>query len=338
MLQYPNTPKTTEFSEKLHQIEVLAKTLQYIPLQEQAKIKIFHQQLLKSALFSARIEGNTLTLVAANQEDFSKPKNKQKQEISNVLQAISFVKSIKKLNLETLKQIHQKIMHNLSADAGKPRSEGSAIFDQFGNVIYLTPNPEEMQRMLTIWLTQIEKYTKKDWQSQLINSACSHYYFEKIHPFLDGNGRTGRIILQWQLQQLEILGDFVLPIEQFFDDKRSSYYNFLEKNTRNAADFIEFFLEAVIWAIEKLLDDIKNSDQTNIDLPKQTSKLDQLLPRRKEIYLIIADHPYISFEMIRRRFAEIPPRTLAYDLQQLVKAKLIIKHGETRGVVYTIVN
>lgn len=340
MLQFPNIPevKTTALAKSLQQIDVLSQALQHIPLQEPAKIKIFHQQLLKSALFSARIEGNSLTLVAANQENFNQSKSKQKQEISNVLQALNFIQSLEKITLAGLCQIHQKIMRDLSADAGKLRSEGSAIFDQFGNVVYLTPEPKEMKEMMATWLKQAQVSTKKSWQAQLLKIACCHYYFEKIHPFLDGNGRTGRVALQWQLQKLGLFGDFILPIDQFFDDKRSSYYNFLEKNTRNIDNFVEFFLEGVSWALEKLLEDIKNSDKAEAAEQKQESHLNNLLPRRREIYLIIADHPYISLDMIARRFLEIPRRTLAYDLQQLIKAKLVVKQGTTRGVVYTVTN
>lgn len=337
MLQFPNIPeiKATTLAKSLQQIDILSQALRHIPLQEQTKTKIFHQQLLKSALFSARIEGNSLTLVAANQENFDQTKNKQKQEISNVLQALNFIKSFEKITLTGLCQVHQKIMRNLNADAGKLRSEGSAIFDQFGNVVYLTPEPTEMKEMLKNWLKQAQVSPKKSWQTQLLKIACCHYYFEKIHPFLDGNGRTGRVALQWQLQKLGLFGDFTFPIDQFFDDKRNLYYNFLEKNTRNIDSFVEFFLEGISWALEKLLEDIKNSDKAEAIERKQDNTLDNLLPRRKEIYLIIADHPYISLDTIARRFLEIPRRTLAYDLQQLIKAKLVVKQGATRGVVYT---
>lgn len=336
MLQFPHLPKPTNFAKEFAKIEVLAQALQHIPLHKELKTKIFHQQLLKSALFSARIEGNTLTLVAAEQENFSKPKNKQKQEVSNVLQAIVLTKSIKRLSMEALQQIHQQIMRGLNADAGKLRTEGSAIFDQFGNVVYLTPNPDEMKAMLTGWLEQAQTSPQKAWQDQLIKTACCHYYFEKIHPFLDGNGRTGRVALQWQLQKIGMFGDFNLPIDQFFDNNRSLYYNLLEKNTRNIDDFVAFFLDATLWSLEKLLEDIKNSEQTADGKQQSEDKLAHLLPRRQEIYLIIADHPYVSFEMIARRFAAIPRRTLAHDLQQLAKAKLIIKQGATRGAAYKV--
>lgn len=61
-----------------------------------------------------------------------------------------------------------------------------------------------------------------------------------------------------------------------------------------------------------------------------------LLPRREEIFYIITDHPYISLEGISRRFPTTPRRTISYDVNQLVKKELIIKHGETRGACYSV--
>lgn len=67
----------------------------------------------------------------------------------------------------------------------------------------------------------------------------------------------------------------------------------------------------------------------------QNLRIENLLPRRQEIVYIIKDHPYISLENIARRFPMISKRTIAYDLQQLVKKNFVIKHGETRGVRYS---
>lgn len=71
----------------------------------------------------------------------------------------------------------------------------------------------------------------------------------------------------------------------------------------------------------------------------QDSNFDQpislLAPRRQEILNIIADHPYLSFNTLARRFPGIPRRTLAYDVFKLLQAKLVMKHGVTRGACYT---
>lgn len=64
--------------------------------------------------------------------------------------------------------------------------------------------------------------------------------------------------------------------------------------------------------------------------------IEKLLPRRREVYETVKNHPYITFDSLSRRFVGTPKRTLAYDLEQLVKAQLVIKHGVTRGVCYSV--
>lgn len=333
MLQFPLLPTPQDFTARLQQIELLSQVLIHLPVAQQHKLHIFHQQTLKSALFSAKIEGNTLSLIEVKDLDQSGYKNREKREISNVLQALSWLQDMVQLDENNLKILHQKIMNQLDADAGKFRSESSAIFDQYGNVVYLTPSPQEMRQMLAVWYPQAQLAERASWQQKLLNIACSHYYFEKIHPFLDGNGRTGRAVLQWQLQQLNLFNDFILPIEQFFDAKRNNYYQFLEKNSRQQREFVEFFLTGIAWSLEQLLTDIKES--VNDTMSEEQTLLAQLLPRRREIFHIIEDHPYSTLDSIWRRFPRLPKRTLSYDLQQLVKAQLLNKHGSTKGVVYT---
>jgi len=118
-------------------------------------------------------------------------------------------------------------MANLASTAGKFRYESSAIFDGLGNIVYLTPDPNEMQTMLAVLLEKFNPLLA--WKKALINTALCHYYFEKIHPFIDGNGRVGRILLKHQLLNIDLLPDLPLPIEEYFEKHRSDYYFFLEK-------------------------------------------------------------------------------------------------------------
>jgi len=337
MLQFPFIPSADNYATKIQHIEVLSQVLKNIPVPHTLKTYIFHQQTLKSALFSARIEGNTLTLETTRHLDLKNPQEKQKKEISNVVKAFQEIHTISSVTLEKLRKIHAVIMKGLDSGNGSFRSEASAIYDSYGTIVYLTPEPLEMIAMLRDWLEQINLQVKSNWKSHLLQIAASHYYFEKIHPFIDGNGRTGRIMVQWQLQRLQIFADYVIPVDQFFDDHRSEYYSFLEKNSRNVQDFTDFFLDAIIWAGNKVLEDIKQSSNTDQRLqPAIADPIQKLAPRRQEIYYIIQDHPHASFDSIARRFPTIPRRTLSYDVQQLIKQNLIIKQGETRGVVYVV--
>jgi hypothetical protein len=128
-----------------------------------------------------------------------------------------------------------------------------------------------------------------------------------------------------------VFGQYVLPIEEYFDEHKADYYYYLEKNTRHLDGFTTFFVKGLIWSLERLLADIKNLGQDS----GASASTSALLPRRQEILQIINDHPECSLDFISRRFPTIPVRTIAYDVNWLVKHNHVIKHGETRGVVYS---
>jgi predicted HTH transcriptional regulator len=111
-----------------------------------------------------------------------------------------------------------------------------------------------------------------------------------------------------------------------------------------------FFLEGVIFSLKGLLRDVEkitsSFDGENNILGGENNEEYQkshwlkskksLLPRRQELVNIIEDHPYVSLENLSRRFPTIPKRTISYDVHWLVKNGWVVKHGETRGVRYSV--
>jgi DNA-binding transcriptional ArsR family regulator len=101
----------------------------------------------------------------------------------------------------------------------------------------------------------------------------------------------------------------------------------LEEPEKDATDYVEFMLTAISKAAEnakKLFLEKREFDNTDL-----------LLPRRKEILILIREHKMMNFDQLRRRFIKINERTLRYDLKKLQDAKLIKKLGTTRGVYYS---
>lgn len=333
MLQFPKTTQYSSFTKEIQQIKILSQTLKNFPIQDFQLKNIFHQQLFKSSLFSAKIEGNTLTLANTRNINLNNPKQKKEQEVSNIAKAHHSLDQLKKIELTKLKQLHQIILKNLPGNSGKIRNEVSAIFDQTGAAVYITPDRETVDQMLQILFSKLNSIPDT-LTAQLHLAINCHYYYEKIHPFVDGNGRLGRILLHWQLKKFYFLGDNILPIEEYFNKHRQVYYLHLEKNSTNTKDFFKFFLDGIIWSLQKQLEEIKSLAQKN----PQEKQLQSLLPRRQEIIHILHDHHYCSLDFIARRFPTMARRTIQYDLQKLVEKGLVIKHGQTRGVVYRVKN
>ena len=153
----------------------------------------------------------------------------------------------------------------------------------------MPPPPSEIPDLLTALLAFINNQISI---SPLIKASLAHLVFEKIHPFLDGNGRVGRLLFQAILAKHNYHCNWLLSIEELLSEKKQTYYLLLDHN--EPTTFITFMIEIVYEETEKLKTHMKNLDNP--------SEEDFLLPRRREILEIIKNHELISFEQIHRRF------------------------------------
>lgn len=294
-------------------------------LRDELKENIQRVSLLKSSLFSARIEGNTLKV---SDFDFGvETEEEKKREIFNIVKAINFIdKKVAKnvITRDIILNLHALVLKDITASAGNFRTEISAIFNQAGVVVYMPPPPSQVSKLLDNLLT----YINSEARFPLINAFVSHVIFEKIHPFPDGNGRVGRLLISAVLKSKGWNFSFTVPFEEYLDEHKDEYYFHLDRGLQDTNDYLEFMLEAFYMQIEKI------KEQVNEEISKKAHPF--LPPRQEEIFNIIKDQIIVSFDMIRRRFVKVPERTLRYDLKKLLDRKLIEKSGETRGRYYRI--
>lgn len=320
--RYKITPRAQEYLTKLKVLKIVFDNFPTWPhLEERWR----RESLLRSSLFSARIEGNPLTVRQAESLSPSgKQENLTKLEVANLLRAykiVYFGEIPKKVSLRFIRHLHQLVMRRISNNCGRWRQEPWAIFNQAGAAIYVAPAPFQLPKLMERFVESANSLKEE----AVVRAGYWQYVFEKLHPFADGNGRVGRLLSAYFLQ----IGGFgfrgLVSFEEYLDAHREAYYQALEPSV-DASQFIEFFLEALASQAEAFLGKVKNQAQ---ELPE-----DALLPRRKEIFEIIRDHPYCSFDFIARRFLSVNQKTLHYDLQQLQKGGLVQKIGRTRGSRY----
>jgi len=214
-------------------------------------------------------------------------------------------------------------MDGISPEAGSFRREPSAIFNQAGVAVYLPPMPQQISRLINNLVSLANSFQ----ESSPVNAAITHFAFEKIHPFIDGNGRVGRLIATFLLKKDGFDFRGLVSLEKYLDDHRQTYYDLLAIGKKDITPFVEFFLEALSVQAEIAIDNIKEY--------KTETPQDLLLPRRGEILAIIKDHGTVSFDFLKRRFIQIPASTLHYDLKKLIEGNFIKKLGTTRGVCYS---
>ncbi len=321
----PRYKLTHEALTLISKIDALRQLFSSFEIPKPVQDKICRASLLKSSLFSARIEGNPISM-----EDIEVTNEEQnKKEIYNILSAYRFIeKEVKPNTLITTKLIlslHNIVMKDTHIEAGLFRREMGAIFNEAGIAIYVSPSPEQIEPLLNQLLFYINSYKEK---FPLVAGIIAHLSFEKIHPFIDGNGRVGRLLISAILKSKNYYFSISIPFEEYLDEHKSEYYQSLERGLQDPQTYLLFMLRAYYEQAEKVKKDLfrKLQKKETILLP----------PRQEELFNIIKEHRLVSFDFLRRRFLKIPSRTLRYDLKKMADKKFIIKIGKTKGSYYCI--
>ena len=321
----PNYKITPEILDLTSKVNTNLMYLVSINIPEELKGKIQRVSLLKSSLFSARIEGNPLTMQTVNENNLVEEKNK---EVFNIIKANKFLEKTIKNNFTISKkfiyELHSLVMTGETGKIKNFRTEMEAIFNKSGVAVYLSPPPTQINLLINQLIDYINSNVEK---FPLICALVSHLVFEKIHPFVDGNGRVGRLLIFSILKAKGYGKGYLISFEKYLDENKSDYYFYLDQGYKNTEDYLVFMLTAFLKESEEL--------KKQIESAKNGKEL-FLPPRQEEIYLIIKEHAVVSFDNIRRRFLKVPERTLRYDLKKLAEKELIIKIGETRGSYYKV--
>lgn len=318
---YQVTPEMVELISKIGTNLIYLASLS---LPDLLKDKIRRTSILKSSLFSARIEGNTLTYEQIEKED---DETDEKKEIFNILKAVELIENsdpISKITSKIILTLHSQVLAGLSGDSGFFRIEPSAIFNAAGEAVYITPAPDKIPGLLDNMLQYSNSEREK---FPIINAFVSHLIFEKIHPFIDGNGRIGRLLVFAILKSKQKSSPFFIPFEEYLDEHKDEYYYHLDQGLQNTNEYLIFMLQAFYAQTEKVKQAVENEIWQGQLL---------LTPRQEEIYNIIKDHRIVSLDEVKRRFLAVPTRTLSYDLKKLMDQGLVVKIGKTKGSYYQL--
>ncbi len=217
----------------------------------------------REAVLSSRIEGTQATLgelLAAEAGAAVERSPADLREVGNYVVALEYgVKRLKKLplSLRLMRELHEKLMTGVRGEYATPgefrRSQNwiGAPGATLANAAYIPPPPTELMACLGDW----EKFLHERSLPPLAQIALAHYQFEAIHPFVDGNGRVGRLLITLFLVERQILPTPLLYLSAFFEATRRHYYERLRGVTERGewGEWLHYFLNGVARQSEDAL-------------------------------------------------------------------------------------
>ncbi|OKY97458.1 MAG: cell filamentation protein Fic [Bacteroidales bacterium 43_36] len=241
----------------LKEVAVLKEQLSALrPLPEEALKKIQDALDIEYTYESNRIEGNTLTLqetalVVNEGVTISGKSMREHLEAINHTEAISYIKDIAKQDIEiserTIKEIHALILHGIDREnAGRYRTVPVMI----SGSTHMPPQPYLIEKQMEDFILRFKQMEKEKVHPVLI-AAYLHDELVRIHPFIDGNGRTSRLLMNLYL----LRNGYVIITLKGSNDAKVSYYMALEKSHTEhlPEDFQKLVVEAEIAALQKYL-------------------------------------------------------------------------------------
>lgn len=266
--------------------------------------------IFKEAVISNRIEGTRTNIEEAlnEQENLDPEKRDDWQEVHNYVKAMNnAIQELENLPLSNrlIKNTH-KIL--LSTGRGEHKSPGEFRISQnwiggtsLSDAVFIPPAHEELPELLS----DLELFLNNTNINipHLIRIAIAHYQFETIHPFLDGNGRIGRLLISLYLVHSKVLQKPLLYLSDFFEKNKTLYYDNLTfvRTKNDMSQWIKYFLEGVSQTAENSAQTLKKIIDLKTDLEK--NKLLSLGKRTKtanEFLYLLFHNPVITSAVLQK--------------------------------------
>jgi Fic family protein len=291
-----------------------------------------HFYIRKEAVLSSQIEGTRSSLsdllLFESDEQPTVPLD-DVEEVTNYVRAMNHgLRRIRSdefpLSIRLIREIHEIL---LSGGRGRDKTPGEFRRSQNwlggsrpGNASYVPPPPHLVPELMS----DLEKFMHRQDIPTLIKAALIHVQFESIHPFLDGNGRLGRLLVTFLLCAEGVLQDPLLYLSLYFKMNRSVYYEHLQRVRLNGEwrEWILFFLEGIRHTSQQGFE----TARTLVEVTERHRKSIGTAGRRAgsmlQIYEIMRTHPVISSRELNR-LASLSAPAVGAAVRELIQLDLV---------------
>ncbi|HEY9204922.1 MAG TPA: Fic family protein [Candidatus Methanoperedens sp.] len=309
------------------------------------EISLRRDALIRAAHASTAIEGNPLTLEEVSRLAQGRKitaTRKAQQEVLNYLRVLEDVEKYQekgKITDKIILKLHKNITKNTLENPeheGRYRELQVYVGNRItGEVIFMPPSPEKVPELMNEFVEWLNSSDSSQLNPVLI-AGISHYEFVRIHPFVDGNGRTGRALatLILSLKEFDIKKFFAL--DDYYDSDRMAYYralNSVDQKTLDLTGWIEYFTDGVLLSITKVKEKVL---QLSLEKHKKEAKGQVALTEKqtKIIEHMISNGRITSGE-IQKMFKISRPAAYK-EIKKLIELNLIEPKGTGRAIYYVI--
>lgn len=342
---HPNFKFTNKMINNIADISAAREIIMNAPLLPKWDVQLRKEAILKMAHHSTSIEGNRLTL-----EDVGKILGgkdirvweKDRKEVEGYLKVLEYIDKIGQKGLtgyteENILRIHRYTTHGLLPDArsGHYRDIQVAVVDAVGKVIFQPPKTAEVPSLMREFVSWLNSEDTGELYPVLM-SGIAHYELVRIHPFVDGNGRTARALATLILYLRGFDTKRFFALDDYYNEDRNRYYDALETvdpKTNDLTQWLEYFTEGVAVSMGRV-------KQTVLELSmdkhiKERKGQVYLTDRQRAVVKYLQTNPRITVSEVQR-ILKITRETANQDLKQLIKLGLVKKKGKSVATYYIL--
>lgn len=286
----------------------------------------------KEALLSSQIEGTQATLEDVLDPLIEKNANQNVADVVNYIKATEF--ALERMNTlplcnRLIKETHEVLMSGVRGQEKNPgefrtsQNWIGAAGSSLKNARYIPPNPEDMINAMS----DLEKYINSDDSLDLlIQVALLHYQFETIHPFLDGNGRVGRLLITLFLLEKKVLNSPALYISYYLKKNRIEYYDRMSevRNKDNYEQWIKFFLNAIKESADESVDTIKKLSELHDANIKKIDAMGRAAKNARAVFDYLEQNPIIDIGKTAEEL-NLAFSTVSLAVNRLVDAGILVQ-------------
>lgn len=340
----PNFRYTDKIVSDLTQIAAARELVLNSPFIPKWEVSLRREAIIRSAHSSTAIEGNRLSLeqvseLAQGREIMAT--RKDKQEVLNYLKVLESIDKFAdgKINEKNLLHMHKLLTKNTLenfSDCGVYRTRYVVVGNKLtGEIIFRPPSNEDVPKLikaLIAWVNSPEAQRL----DPVIEAGIAHYEFVRIHPFVDGNGRTARVLATLILYLRGFDAKQFFCLDDYYDSDRPSYYRVLQsvdQKTFDLTKWLEYFVEGVKVSIASVNERVIRLSSER--LRKTTKGQIALTERQMKIVEFINQNARITNRDVREMF-KISDRAALKEVRKLLDLEVIKAEGKGRSLSYVL--